>query len=58
MSFLTHSQINDIVIQQTLAAKGPAAKGPKEKISDKKTEQEQCFIKLWETLKKCRQQGT
>jgi hypothetical protein len=24
----------------------------KEKISDKKTEQEQCFIKLWETLKK------
>jgi hypothetical protein len=26
----------------------------KEKISDKKTEQEQCFIKLWETWK-CRQ---
>jgi hypothetical protein len=24
----------------------------KEKISDKKTEQEQCFIKLWETWKK------
>jgi hypothetical protein len=27
----------------------------KEKISDKKAEQEQCFIKLWETWKKCRQ---
>jgi hypothetical protein len=27
----------------------------KEKISDKKTEQEQCFIKLWEIVKKCRQ---
>ncbi len=27
----------------------------KENISDKKTEQEQCFIKLWETWKKCRQ---
>jgi len=26
----------------------------KEKISVKKTEQEQCFIKLWETWKKCR----
>jgi hypothetical protein len=24
----------------------------KEKISDKKTEQEQCFIKLWKTWKK------
>jgi hypothetical protein len=24
----------------------------KEKISDKKTEQEECFIKLWETWKK------
>jgi hypothetical protein len=24
----------------------------KEKISDKKTEQEQCFIKLWETWEK------
>ncbi len=30
----------------------------KEKKSDKMTEQEQCFIKLWETCKKCRQQGT
>ncbi len=27
----------------------------KEKISDKMTEQEQCFIKLWETWKKGRQ---
>jgi hypothetical protein len=27
----------------------------KEKLSDKKTEQEKCFIKLWETWKKCRQ---
>ena len=26
----------------------------KERISVKKTEQEQCFIKLWETWKKCR----
>ena len=30
----------------------------KEKISDKMTEQEKCFIKLQETWKKCRQQGT
>jgi hypothetical protein len=27
----------------------------KEKKSDKMTEQKQCFIKLWETWKKCRQ---
>ncbi len=30
----------------------------KEKISDKMTEQEQCFIKLWETWKKMRALGT
>ncbi len=29
----------------------------KEKMSDKMTEQEQCFIKLWETWKKCRHWG-
>ncbi len=27
----------------------------KEKKSDKMTEQEQCFIKVWKTWKKCRQ---
>jgi hypothetical protein len=27
----------------------------KEKKSDKMTKQEQCFIKLWKTWKKCRQ---
>ena len=30
----------------------------KEKISDKKIEQEQCFIKLWETWKKMQALGT
>jgi hypothetical protein len=30
----------------------------KEKISDKMTEQEQCFIKLWETWKKMQALGT
>ncbi len=30
----------------------------KEKISDKMTEQEQCFIKLWETWKKMQTLGT
>ena len=29
----------------------------KEKISDKMTEQEQCFIKLWETWKKMQAWG-
>ncbi|MFN9908359.1 MAG: hypothetical protein ACK56F_19890, partial [bacterium] len=32
--------------------KGEKERKGKEKISDKKTEQEQCFIKLWETWKK------
>jgi hypothetical protein len=42
--------------------RAPTKKGEKERKdkgneneSDKKTEKEKCFIKLWETWKKCRQ---